>query len=483
MKKRVVIVVCVLALLMIGGVSCYQKARNAKAAPAKLLLTAEVKQGPLIITVRGSGDARSVESVKIIPPVKRGVVITYLIPDGTQVSSNDVVARFNTDDMERKIKDLDVALSDAQNKLLSARTDLEIQIMDNTSTVKKCEQDLEAARMTLKKLQEGDEPMQRRNAEVKFQTTTSDATRRQRRYEELKDLVKDGFVTEDEVEEERIQLETSKLAAETAEIEKKLLNDYGIPLNRTAAEATLAKAGTDLEKARKQTDALFRTKSQAVEAAQRAADRVKADLDVAHDELTALEVRSPIAGMLMYGNPDEFWRRGDITVGANFSPGQVLMTIPNRASMQAVINIPEADIQSVKVGQPVTVIVEALANRSLSGSVTKVAEVANSGGWVASDVKEFKVEIALKEARELRPGFSCQAEIVTDTIPSALYLPVHAVFRDSGKFYVYPASGTTGERDEVTVGRSSVQYVEILSGLKAGAKVYLNPPEPPAPKS
>jgi len=41
--------------------------------------------------------------------------------------------------------------------------------MDNTSTVRKCEQDLEAARMTLKKLQEGDEPMERRNAEVKFQ--------------------------------------------------------------------------------------------------------------------------------------------------------------------------------------------------------------------------------------------------------------------------------------------------------------------------
>jgi HlyD family secretion protein len=421
--------------------------------------------------------------VKVIPAVKRNVTVTYLIPDGTVVSSNDVLARFNTDEMDRKIKDLDVALSDASNKLFSAKTDLDIQAMDNASALKKCEQDLEAARMALEKRREGDEPMERRNAEVKVQTAESDYARRKRRYEELKDLVKEGFVTEDEVEEERIQLETAKLSAETAGIEQRLLKDYTQPLSRTAAEAALAKSQTELEKARKQTEALYRSKSQAVDASQRALDRVKTDLENARNELAALEVHAPIGGMAMHGNPDELWRRGDINVGANYYPGQVLMTIPNRSAMQAVVNIPEADIQNVKVGQSATVAFEALPERSFSGTLTKVAEVANSGGWWSSDVKEFKVEISLKDARELRPGLSCQAEIVTETIPSALYLPVHAVFRESEKFFVYPTSGSEGERQPVTIGRSSVQFVEILSGLKAGQQVYLNPPEPRAPKS
>jgi HlyD family secretion protein len=277
-----------------------------------------------------------------------------------------------------------------------------------------------------------------------------------------------------------MQLETAKLAAETAGIEQRLLKDYTQPLSRTAAEAALAKAQTELEKARKQTEALYRSKNQAVDAAQRAVDRVKTDLQTAREEQAALEVHAPIAGMAMYGNPDEYWRRGDITVGGNYYPGQVLMTIPNRSAMQAVINIPEADIQNVKVSQPATVSFEALPDRNLAGTVTKVAEVANAGGWFSTDVKEFKVEISLKDAKELRPGFSCQAEIVTETIPSALYLPVHAVFRDGDKFFVYPVAGD--ERQTVTIGRSSVQFVEILSGLQAGQQVYLNPPEPRAAK-
>jgi RND family efflux transporter MFP subunit len=481
--KKLMILLVVIAVLLAGGVSCYRKARVSRMEPAKTVLTAEVKQGPLIVTVRGSGDIRSIESVKIIPRIKRGVVITYLVPDGTQVSSNDVIARFNTDEMERKIKDIEINLSDAQNRLLSAQTELEIQVMDNTSNIKKGEQDLESARMALQKQKEGDEPMERRNAEVKLQTAESDYSRKQRRYEELKTLVKDGFVTEDEVEEERIQLETSKLSSETAAIEKRLLNDYTIPLNRTSSEATLAKALTDLEKSRKQTDALYRTKKQAVEVAQRAVDRIKLDMEAAEEELSALGVKTPISGMLMYGNPDQPWRRGEIEVGANFSPGQVLMTIPDRSAMQAVINIPEADIRNVRVGQQATVTVEALGERNFSGRITKVAEVANSGGGWGGDVKEFKVEIALGSAGDLRPGFSCQAEIITETVPSAVYLPVHAVFRDGEKFYVYPVSGGAADgRREVVIGRSSIQYVEIVKGLTPGMRIYLNPPEAPASK-
>lgn len=468
------------ALLACGG--CSRKGGAAQGAD-RPALTAEVNQGPLVITVRGSGEVRAKESHKILPAVKRQVMITFLAADGTVVSSNEVVARLNTDDIERRCKDLESSVMEASNKLGNARTDLEIQSMDNMSTLKKVEQDLEAARMELEKLVQGDEPMEQRNAEVKLQTAESDVARKQRRYEELRSLLKEGFVTEDEVEEERLQLETAKLSAETAGIEKRLLADYTIPLKKAAAEAALAKAGTELEKARKQTQALYLSKKQAVDAAQRVVDRAVSDLDTVREEMLAYEVRSPGAGVIMYGNPDESWRRGEIAVGGSYYPGQVLMTIPGRAAMQAVINVPEADIQNVKVGQQATVTVEALADRNFSGEIAKVAEVANAGGWWSSDVKEFKVEITLGDGRDLRPGFSCRAEIVTDTIPSATYLPVHTVFKDGDKFYVYPANARDGGRVEVRIGRSSVQYVEILEGVKPGTRVFLNPPEKAADKS
>jgi HlyD family secretion protein len=461
---------------------CQPKADETKSALAGAL-TATAKLGPLVITVHGSGDIRSMDSVKIAPAIKRPSAVSYLIADGSIVSSNDVLAQFNTDDIDQRIKNHELALTDAEGKLLAAQTGLEIQLMDNKSAITLAEQDLSAAKLGLQKFIEGDEPMDRRNAEVKAQTAESEYTRKQRGYEALRGLLKDGFVTEDEVDEERVKLETAKLAMESAQIERKLLENYTSPLQKAAAEAALDKAKTQIEKALKQNAALLLAKTQAVESAQRAVELARSDLKSKNDERLALEIRAPLAGIIMYGNPDEAWRRSEIQVGATFQPGQILMTIPNRSVMEAVINIPEADIQNVKTGQPAEITVEALANRTFRGEVFKVAEVANSGGWWSGDVKVFRVEITLKYTKELRPGFSCDAEIVVDTIPQALYLPVQAVFRDGDKFFVYPAHFLPGKRQEVKIGRASVQYVEILEGIKPGDKVLLNPPEKPSTPS
>ena len=475
MKYIPVILGLIVSITLSNG--CRQKTEET------LPLTATAKQGPLVISIQGSGDIRAMNAVKISPEIKRPSAISSLIPDGSLVKSNDVIALFNTDDIDQRIKDLEVALSEAETKLVSAKTGLDIQLMDNKSFLTIAEQGVASYTLELQKVLKGDEPMDRRNAEVKAKTAESEYMRKKRGYEELQGLLKDGFVTEDEIDEERVKLETTKLSMETAIIEKKLLEDYTIPLNNAAAEAALAKAKTELEKARKQTEAFLLAKTQAVESSQRAQERAVNDLNAKMEERRAFEVRAPLDGIIMYGNPDEAWRSSEIQVGATFQPGRVLMTIPNRAIMEAVINIPEADIQSVKVGQPVAVTVEALANRTFRGEVFKVAEVANSGGWWAGDLKEFKVEITLKYTKELRPGFSCDAEIIVDTIPRTVTLPVQAVFRDGDKFFVYPASGLQGKRQEVKIGKASVQFVEILDGLKAGEKVLLNPPEKPSTPS
>ena len=231
-------------------------------------LTATAARGPLVISIQGSGDIRAMNAVKISPEIKRPSAISSLIPDGSLVKSNDVIALFNTDDIDQRIKDLEVALSEAETKLVSAKTGLDIQLMDNKSFLTIAEQGVASSTLELQKFLKGDEPMDRRNAEVKAKTAESEYMRKKRGYEELQGLLKDGFVTEDEIDEERVKLETTKLSMETAIIEKKLLEDYTIPLNNAAAEAALAKAKTELEKARKQTEAFLLAKTQAVESSQ-----------------------------------------------------------------------------------------------------------------------------------------------------------------------------------------------------------------------
>lgn len=473
MKRRILMILAPVLLLLLLVSRCgHSRKTGGDAQP----LAVAVAKGPMVITVRGSGEIRAKDANKIIPQLKRTASLGYLIPEGQSVTQGEVVARFNTDELDRRISDAENNLSTAEKNALTAQTELEIQTMESGTSLKLAAQALTAATQELEKYLQGDGPLERRNAELKVTTTTSKAARSRKRYAEIKDLLAEGFVTEDQVEEERIAAETTQVEMETAGVELDLINTYTLPLKQATASNAVTKAQTELEKTRKQNEVKLRSAEQALQVALRNQDRAKLDLSQAREELSGLEIKAPADGVVTYGDPENPWRRGEIIVGANISPGQVLMTIPGVANMQAVINVPEADVHRVRREQPVTVSVEAVPGRTFPGVVAKVAEVANAGGWLGSAVKEFKVDITLTEAGELKPGFSCDAEVVTDAIAECLSVPVQAVFREGEEYFVYRDGLARTSRQFVKIGRSSATHVEILEGVSVGDRVLLSAP-------
>jgi len=456
-------------------VSCSGKRADTSDRPG---LVAEVKQGELTITVKASGEIRASKSNKIIPKLKKSGTIGHIVREGQRVTAGEVVARFNTDDIERQIWELEARLMDQKAKLDNAETDLEIQRIDNATNLKLAAQAVRSAEMELRKFMEGDDPLKRRSAELEVQTSESEKARLERRYAEIKELLKEGFVTEDQVEEERIALESAKVALETAHVELQILNDYTLPLEKAKVESELAKARTELEKVRKRNDTLLASKIQAVAGSKLAVERTERELSERQTELKECVVKAPTDGIVTYADPNRPWRRTEVDVGANIHPGQVLMTIPDMSTMRAVINIPEADIDKIALDQAATISVEALADRTFSGKVVKIAEVANPQGWWGSDVKSFEVEVSVNNGKDLKPGFSCHAEIVADKIESALHVPVQAVFREEDSFFVYRAGGRPGGgKAKVTIGKSSETHVQILEGVELGQIVRLTVPE------
>lgn len=438
-------------------------------------LYAAVEQGPLVVTVRASGEVLSREANRIIPKIKRSVQVSFLVPEGTRVARDEVIARFSTDEIDQRINEAEAILAERELQVVSARTDLEIQDLDNANALKVAEQAVADAEMELKKFVEGDEPKDLRNAELKIDTTRSERERTVRKHAEATELLKEGFITEDQLEEERIAMETAQVEAETAGLELDILREYDLPLRRSKAESTLDKARTELEKTIKKNEVQDQGKKQALETALRSRDRAKTDLENMRKERDDYEVRAPIDGVVNYGDPANQWRRGDIQVGMNLNPGEVLITIPDMSAMMANVNVPESDVDKIKAGQSAAVYIEAMGRRTFPGDVVRVAEVANPSGWMSSDVKEFKVEISLPGGEGLRPGFSCEAEITVDQIAEALLLPIQAVFRDGNGWVVHKGTVGRSEKVPVTIGRISVTHVEIRDGLKKGDRVLLNP--------
>ncbi len=438
-------------------------------------LYAAVEQGPLVVSVRASGEVLSREANRIIPKIKRSAQVSFLVPEGTRVKKDDVIAMFSSDDIDQRVNEAEAILAERELQVVSAKTDLEIQVLDNANTLKLAEQAVADAEMELKKFSEGDEPKDIRNAELKITTSQSQRDRTIRKHAEATELLKEGFITEDQVEEERMAMETAEVEAETARLELDILNEYDLPLRRNKAITTLDKAKTELEKTVKKNEVQGQSKQQAYDTAVRARDRAKLELESLRKEREDYELRAPIDGVVNYGDPGNQWRRGEVQVGMNLNPGEVLITIPDMSSMMANVNVPEADVDKIKAGQLATVFIEAMDRRTFPGAVVRVSEVANPGGWMSSDVKEFKVEISLPGGAGLRPGFSCNAEITVDQIAEALLLPIQAVFRNGEEWVVYRGNTGNQEMRPVKVGRISVTHVEILEGLKKGDRVLLNP--------
>jgi HlyD family secretion protein len=436
---------------------------------------ATVEQGAMKVTVRASGEVLSREANRIIPRIKRQVQVSFMVPEGSRVAKDDVMARFAPDEIDQEINEAEATLADRELQVVSARADLEIQDLENANAFKIAEQAVGDAELELKKFTEGDEPKDIRAAELKIATSESERDRTVRKHAEAKDLLKEGFITEDQVEEERIAMETAAVDADTARLELRILHEYDLPLRRNKALSALEKARTELEKTDKKNEVQRQNKQQALDTAIRSRDRAQLDLDALRKERADFEVRAPIGGVVNYGDPDNQWRRGDIQVGMNLSPGEVLFTLPDMSAMMANVNVPEADVDKVKAGQAASVYIEAMGRRTFTGEVVRVAEVANPSGWMSADVKEFKVEISLPGGEGLRPGFSCEAEIVVDQLAETLLLPIQSVFRDENGWVVYKGTPDDAEKRPVTIGRISVTHVEVLDGLKKGERVLLNP--------
>lgn len=466
----------IIGAVLVAAALLLYKGCGAEEAGQEAAMTAVVEEGPLLITVRAAGEIRAKTSSKVVPGSKRPENVEFLVPEGSRVTNGQLVAKLSTTDMERKILDAELKVADADGKSLAAKTDYEVQILDNSAAITAAVQAVQSADLTLRKFLEGDTPTQVKTAELKVSTAASEYERGVKKFAESQQILKQGFITEDQLEEERIKLETAKVEKETTVDELETLKLYTLPLKEAEARSAKIKADTDLEKTKKKNEVKIQTALLAMEQAKAVLAKATNDLGQLRSDILLYEVRSPSGGIVTYGDAEASWRRSEIQVGMTLQPGEVLMTIPDMASLQAVVDVPESDIPKVKLDQPVTITIEAVAHKSFKGKVERVAEIANPGGFLESAVKMFKVHVSLDSTVDMRPGFSCDAEILIETMPKVLTAPIQAVFSEGDEFVAYVDSALGPVRTPVKVGKSSITRVEIISGLKKGQSVLLSKP-------
>ena len=162
-----------------------------------------------------------------------------------------------------------------------------------------------------------------------------------------------------------------------------------------------------------------------------AAQRIRQEralLESARYDLDQVTIVAPMDGIVTRRNIEE----GEtVVVGTMNNAGTVLMTIADFSILEAEVEVDETDIPSVRFGQQAEITIDALPDRTYRGRVTEIGnspiqDTSQNAGNTAQ-ATNFKVVVTLDDnVPEVRPGFTCTADITTATRTATLAVPIQA---------------------------------------------------------
>ena len=480
------VVVTVLAVVAIGGGYLLggDSSDGAEASVREELLF-DVQRGLLNVTITENGTLVAKESQKVSSGTHRRSEITFLIEEGSLVEQDQVIARLDASDLEKERDQLERDIASTKANLLTAQTDLEIQKNDSAASIEKARFAVSKAEKELEKYTEGDGPNEHRRLEVSVKQKETEYLRMKKRFEDSQELFDLEYINKTQYEEDEINFEKAEVEYEGAQLDLQIFEKYTDPLSVAEKTNALEDARRELGNAEKRAASTVRQKEVSVEKSEKILSNQQREFEERIEEIAKMTVRSPSPGIVLYGDPEEPWRRNDIKVGGSIHGRETIFTIPDLRVMVVKLWIHEADINKLSEGLPAKVTMDTYPGVVLDAEVSKISRIAGSPDrWDSNpEVKRFEVDVLITADAgiELKPGISAKAEIFVDELQDVLYVPLQCVFLEEGQHYVsvLDADGRP-ERRAVTPGSSSDTHRQILEGLDEGDRVLLYNPNLPA---
>src|SRR5437763_1916783 len=392
-KRRRRIGISVLAIILIAGVTL-GLSRLKPAAPTverSTIWTDTVKQGPMLRQVRGSVTLVPVD-IRSISALTDATVERRRILPGTQVKADTIIMDLSNPQTEQEAVDAELQLKAAE----ADYKNLEVKVQSDLMTQRANAATVGADYSDAKTKAEIDQQL------CKLGVISGQACQTSRTHA-------DELSTRDEIEKERVAINTKSVASQLAVQQAKI-------------------------------------------------DELKALYQLKKKQLDALHVRAGIDGVLTEV-PVQVGQR--VVAGSNLAK----MVAPNH--LKAELKIAETQAKDITWGQPASVDTH---NGVIQGSVMRI-DPAVINGTVTVDVK---LEGQLPPGA--RPDLSVDGTIDLDRLANVEYVGRPAFGQENSKVSMFKLDpdGKGATRVTVSLGRSSVNAVEILGGLNEGDQVILS---------
>jgi len=185
-------------------------------------------------------------------------------------------------------------------------------------------------------------------------------------------------------------------------------------------------------------------------------ENIRAVNRLAKLELSYANVTAPISGVIA---------ERSIKTGNFVQINTPIFRIVDTARLEAVLNVPERELATLRPGLPVQLSVDALPGKPFQGRVDRVAPVIDSGSGT------FRVICAFEGGGLLQPGMFGRIRIDYDQRADAPVIPRNALLDDENDPAVYTVRNGKAVRTQIKLGYYEGEWVEVRGGLKPGDRV------------
>jgi membrane fusion protein (multidrug efflux system) len=202
----------------------------------------------------------------------------------------------------------------------------------------------------------------------------------------------------------------------------------------------------------------------AVQVAEASTARARTELAIAEQQLGRTQVKAPLGGRIARRLADQ---------GTMLTAGSPVYEIIDDGVFEFRAAVPSADFAKVKMGEQVTVTVDALPGFTTAGRVDRIVP------FVDTRSRAFEVVVRVPGQAQLVSGLFARAEVRVRSVPGSLTVPPEALVRDGAdpvRAQAFVVIDGKADRRDVTVGVERPDAVQITSGLQAGEVVVVDPP-------
>ena len=409
------------------------------------VITTVVHPSKLSVIVKEKGNLESAANKDVLCEVEGSTTIIMIKPEGTLVKQGDTVAELDSATLRDSLVNQKITTQQTEASYKQARLVREVAEYAVKEYVLGIYLQDKATYMGQIKLAESDK--ERAIDRLKWSTEMK-----------LKGYVSIATNLADQLTKQQADFELEQAQTQLTVLEK------------FTKEKQIKSLSSDVEKAK--ADELSKQSSWQLEQTK------EKKLEKQIDRCT---LKAPGDGIVVYANdPGRMGGQQSIQVeeGATVRERQKIFSLPDTTKMRVNTKVHESMVDRIRPGKRALVRVDAAANEVIKGEVASVAPMSDPNSNFGSDIKVYTTYVAIDgdtAKLNLRPGMSAQVEILVDELPDVLTVPVQAILQFKDKDWVFIKEGDSFVKQEISVGVSNDQHVEVKKGLKDGDLVAMTP--------